>query len=124
MDFKFGEIIDKKDFYNANHAKVIMGLSAEYLYPNHTVNARLTSKYDIHFNFFLTKPVTEMVYNHTSAPATISFKDAVIFADNNEYLKRYYFLKNALDKDEIYDRINLLACTHFQIQSSMAMRSS
>jgi hypothetical protein len=50
-----------------------------------------------------------MVYNHTVAPATIAFKDAIVFADSNEYLKRYYFLRNALDKEEIYDRINLLA---------------
>ncbi len=63
------------------------------------MNTNLTNKYDRHFNFFLTKPVTEIVYNHTNAPATIDFKDAIIFADNNEYLKRYYFLKNALDKD-------------------------
>lgn len=52
-----------------------------------------------------------MVYNHTVAPATIAFKDAIVFADSNEYLKRYYFLRNALDKEEIYDRINLLAGT-------------
>jgi hypothetical protein len=82
------------------------------------VSGRLTSKYDIHFNFFLTKPVTEMVYNHTAAPATIDFKDAAIFADSNEYLKRYYFLRNALDKDEIYDRVNLLACSSTSTQSS------
>lgn len=49
----------------------------------HAVNAHLTNKYDIHFNFFLTKPITEMVYNHTAATTTISFKDAVILADNN-----------------------------------------
>lgn len=75
------------------------------------MNAQLTRKYDIHFNFFLTKPANEIIYNHTSAISTIAFKDAVILADTNEYLKRYYFLRNALDKDEIYDRINLLAGT-------------
>lgn len=63
-----------------------------------------------------------MVYNHTVAPSTIAFKDAIVFADSNEYLKRYYFLRNALDKEEIYDRINLLAGTTFVKQSSTAMQ--
>ena len=52
-----------------------------------------------------------MVYNQTLAPATIAFKDAAVLADSNEYLKRYYFLRNSLDKEEIYERINLLAGT-------------
>ena len=76
-------------------------------------------KYDIHFNFFLTKPITEVVYNQTYAPTTIAFKDAALLTDTNEYLKRYYFLKNALDKDEIFDRVRLLACTYFKIKNFM-----
>jgi hypothetical protein len=87
-----------------------VGLSAQYSHV-YIVTTHLTSKYDIHFNFFLTKPITEMVYNHTCAPSTIAFKDAAVLADCNEYLKRYYFLRNSLDKEEIYERINLLAGT-------------
>jgi len=87
-----------------------MARSNKYLVLTQIVNEHLTSKYDIHFNFFFTKPTNEILFNHTIAPATLTFKDAVIFADNNDYLKRYYFLKNSQDKDEIFDRINLLAC--------------
>ena len=84
------------------------------------VTAQLGRKYAINFNFFLTREPNQIVYNHTTAPATIAFKDSVIFADHNEYLKRVYFLKNALDKDEIYDRIRLLAgniCLHTDFYS-------
>ena len=73
------------------------------------VTAHLVRKYTTHFNFFLTREPNQIVYNNTTSPATITFKDAVIFADHNEYLKRIYFLKNSLDKDEIYDRIRLLS---------------
>lgn len=89
-----------------------MARGYKYLILTQTVNEHLTRKYDIHFNFFFTKPTNEILFNHTTAPATLTFKDAVIFADNNDYLKRYYFLKNSQDKDEIFDRINLLACIH------------
>jgi hypothetical protein len=89
-----------------------MARGYKYLILRQTVNEYLTRKYDIHFNFFFTKPTNEILFNHTIAPTTLTFKDTVIFADNNDYLKRYYFLKNAQDKDEIFDRINLLACIH------------
>jgi hypothetical protein len=49
------------------------------------------------------------VYNQIHALTTIDFKDQVVLAENNEYLKRYYFLVNSQGKPEIYDRINLLA---------------
>jgi hypothetical protein len=88
-----------------------MGRGGKYSILTQPVNKHLTRKYDIHFNFFLTKPTNQILFNHTTAPATLTFKDAVIFADHNDYLKRYYFLKNALDKDEIFDRIRLLACS-------------
>lgn len=101
------------------------GTECEVLVPaTQPVNRNLTRKYDIHFNFFLTKPTNEIIYNHTCAPTTIDFKDTAILADNNEYLKRYYFLKNALDKEEIYDRINLLAGTYLLTQSSTPTQSS
>ncbi len=87
------------------------------------VNQNLTRKYDIHFNFFLTKPTNEIIYNHTLAISTIDFKDRVILADSNEYLKRYYFLKNSLDKDEIFDRINLLACIATNIKNFTVVQS-
>jgi hypothetical protein len=51
--------------------------------PTKLVNTHLTNKYGIHFNFFLTKPTNEIVYNQTYATSTISFKDSVIYADNN-----------------------------------------
>ena len=73
------------------------------------VDAQLRRKYDTQFNFFYTREPNEVIYNHTTVPATIHFKDAVIYADYNEYLKRYYFLTNALGKEEIYDRVRLLA---------------
>lgn len=103
--------------YNGTACGVLLVLT-------HEVNAHLMRKYDIHFNFFLTKPITEVVYNQTYAPTTIAFKDAALLADTNEYLKRYYFLRNALDKDEIFDRVRLLACTLFKIQSSTGAQLS
>ncbi len=47
------------------------------------VNEHLTHKYDIHFNFFLTKPTNEIIYNHTCSTSTIDFKDTIILADTN-----------------------------------------
>lgn len=76
-----------------------MGRSQKYSSLTQTVNQQLNHRYNLHFNFFLTKPTNQILYNHTTAQATLTFKDAALYADNNDYLKRYYFLKNAQDKD-------------------------
>jgi hypothetical protein len=57
----------------------------------------------------LAKPITEIIFNHTTARATLDFKDIVILAENSEYLKRMYKVKNAAGRNEIADRIQMLA---------------
>lgn len=73
-------------------------------------------KYDTHFNFFFAKPISEIVFNQTSN-ATLNFKDIIVVAENNEYLKRIYRVRNAAGRNEIADRIQMLAgiSSHIQI---------
>ena len=63
------------------------------------VHKHINNKYDTQFNFFLIKTTNEIIYNHVLSTNFIDFKDQIIYADHNEYLKRYYFLKNSLDKN-------------------------
>lgn len=61
------------------------------------------------------------MFNHHLALNTIRFKDAAIFADSHEYLKRSYYLINSAGKEEISDRIALLAgtlCTILEFYAS------
>lgn len=77
------------------------------------VNTQLAQKYDKKFNFFFAKPISEVVFNRTIAPATLDFKDIVVYSETNEYLKRLYYIKNNAGRNEIYDRIRMLAGKSF-----------
>lgn len=69
----------------------------------------IVRKYDNAFNFFFAKPVSEIIFNQTYAAATLSYKDTVVLSESNEYLKRVYHIRNAANRNEIYDRIKMLA---------------
>lgn len=75
------------------------------------MSEQLFQKYDTKFNFFFAKPVTEIIFNQTSAMATLEFKDIIILAESSEYLKRMYRTRNAAGRNEIADRIQMLAGT-------------
>lgn len=49
------------------------------------------------------------MFNRTIASATLDFKDIVVYSESNEYLKRLYYIKNSAGRNEIYDRIRMLA---------------
>jgi hypothetical protein len=68
-------------------------------------------KYDTKFNFFFAKPVMEIIYNQTHAQSTLAFKDAVVYSEHNEYLKRVYRIKNSAGRYEIRERIEMFAGT-------------
>lgn len=57
------------------------------------------AKYDNKFNFYFVKPINEIVQNETTALSTLIYKDHVIFADHNEYLKRIYYLTNTYGRN-------------------------
>lgn len=52
------------------------------------------------------------MYNRATAPATLDYKDVAVLSEANEYLKRTYHIKNSAGRNEIYDRIRMLAGTH------------
>ena len=58
------------------------------------VSSSLAVKYDSLFNFFFAKPISEIVFNRTTATPTLDFKDIVVYSESNEYLKRLYHIKN------------------------------
>ena len=57
------------------------------------MKTHLDFKYLLHFNFFLSKPINEILYELTHRPVTQAFLDSRYAAEDNEYLKRQYHLK-------------------------------
>lgn len=85
--------------------------------------ARLNHKYQSQFNFCFAKSVNQIVFNETTAPSTIHFKDAVIYAEAIEYLKRQYYIINEIGIQEIFERIGMLAGT-FLLYSMLGFYAS
>lgn len=50
----------------------------------------LFRKYDLPFNFYLTRPINHIIHNRTAQPPTILAKDIAVLVEDIEYLKRYY----------------------------------
>ena len=58
--------------------------------------AKLNRKYHSQFNFHFSKCINQVVFNETIAPSTIAFKDAAIYSESIEYLKRHYYIINEI----------------------------
>lgn len=78
-------------------------------------------KYDCGFNFYQAKSINQVVYNRRREEVTLAAKDIAVFVEDTEYLKRYYSSKNAVDKDEIKDRLLLLSSNYLLNQISMQL---
>ncbi|KAM3133288.1 hypothetical protein pb186bvf_014581 [Paramecium bursaria] len=70
---------------------------------------RLHNQYFETFNFYFSKPITEILAN-VPVDHVILFKDFLFYNDDNEYLKRYY------QRSEIPQRINILADYYAPVQ--------
>lgn len=77
-------------------------------------------KYENKFNFFLAKPISQMIFDDSKSIPNIKLKDVVSLSDDTEYMNRIYRFKNSLGKEEIYDRIRLIGGTLFHIKDFMA----
>jgi hypothetical protein len=56
-------------------------------------------KYSTELNFFMAKPIIEITYNQSKTNTALNYKEVIAFALENEYLKRFYQLKNAIGKN-------------------------
>jgi hypothetical protein len=72
------------------------------------VTVLLFRKYDLPFNFYLTRPINHIVHHRRAEPPTILAKDIAVLVEDIEYLKRYYSAKTPQGKNEIRDRMGLL----------------
>jgi len=77
-------------------------------------------KYEKKFNFFLSKPISQMQYDDSKSIPNIRFKDVVSLSDDTEYMNRIYRFYNSLGREEIYDRIRLIGGFLFHMKDSMA----
>lgn len=76
-------------------------------------------KYENKFNFFLAKPISQMLFDDSRSIPNINLKDVVSLSDDTEYMNRIYRLKNSLGKEEIYERIRLIGGKLFNIKDFM-----
>ena len=85
----------------------------------------LLAKYNAAFNFFFSKPINEIVLGRTCTAAFLDYKDSDIYGESNEYLKRTYHVRNAANRNEIEDRICMLAsiCEIMQLFMEMLFSS-
>lgn len=60
---------------------------------------RLIGKYSTQFSFYLGKGINQIVFNDSSKPSILNFKDVMTFSEDTEYLKRYYRVKNNQDRN-------------------------
>jgi len=73
-------------------------------------------KYESKFNFFLAKPISQMLFDDSKSIPNIKLKDVVSLSDDTEYMNRIYRFYNSLGKEEIYDRIRLIGGTLLSIK--------